>query len=84
MPEPVTLYVCTTCRAAGDTAEPRAGTRLLAALAQALEERVAGHPYIEALVLAILVGIAVRTAWTMPAAGNCMSGPVVKVPGIAS
>ncbi|AIQ92799.1 MULTISPECIES: putative sulfate exporter family transporter [Methylobacterium] len=39
----------------------------VAMAAQALEERVAGHPYIEALVLAILVGIAVRTAWTPPA-----------------
>ncbi|MBX9933041.1 MAG: putative sulfate exporter family transporter [Methylobacterium sp.] len=30
---------------------------------QAMEERSFGHPYIEALVVAILVGIAVRTAW---------------------
>nr|WP_191991944.1 putative sulfate exporter family transporter [Methylobacterium mesophilicum] len=36
----------------------------LAMAAQGLEERVAGHPYVEALVLAILIGIAVRTAWT--------------------
>ena len=36
----------------------------VAMAAQALEERVAGHPYVEALVLAILLGIAVRTAWT--------------------
>jgi uncharacterized integral membrane protein (TIGR00698 family) len=36
----------------------------VAMAAQALEERVAGHPYVEALVLAILIGIAVRTAWT--------------------
>ena len=35
-PEPVTLYVCATCRAAGDTAEPRAGARLLAALQDAV------------------------------------------------
>ena len=34
--EPVTLYVCATCRAAGDTAEPRAGARLLAALQDAV------------------------------------------------
>ena len=39
----------------------------VAMAAQALEERVAGHPYVEALVLAILIGIAVRTAWTPPA-----------------
>ena len=31
--------------------------------AQAAEERVFGHPYIEALVVAILLGIALRTAW---------------------
>lgn len=31
-PDPVTLYVCTTCRAEGDTPELRAGARLLAAL----------------------------------------------------
>ncbi|KOX40025.1 membrane protein [Streptomyces purpurogeneiscleroticus] len=36
----------------------------VAMAAQAVEERVAGHPYVEALVLAILIGIAVRTAWT--------------------
>ncbi|KQT58185.1 metal-binding protein [Methylobacterium sp. Leaf456] len=35
-PETV-LSVCTTCRAAGDTAEPRAGARLLAALHAAAE-----------------------------------------------
>ena len=41
-PETV-LSVCTTCRAAGDTAEPRAGARLLAALrAEAEAEPVPG------------------------------------------
>ena len=30
---------------------------------QAVERRVFGHPYIEALVIAILLGIAVRSAW---------------------
>src|SRR5262249_11550697 len=30
---------------------------------QAVEERVFDHPYIEALVVAILLGMAVRTAW---------------------
>ncbi len=41
-PETV-LSVCTTCRAAGDTAEPRAGARLLAALrAEADREPVPG------------------------------------------
>jgi len=44
MPEaaPVTLYVCATCRAAGDTAEPRAGARLLAALQEAVS--TGAHP----------------------------------------
>lgn len=36
---------------------------LIAMAAQAFEERVFGHPYVEALVLAILLGIALRTAW---------------------
>ncbi|MDP4003842.1 YeiH family protein [Methylobacterium sp. NEAU K] len=55
---------------AASTASVLPGIALCAAItavalaAQALEERVAGHPYIEALVLAILIGIAVRTAWT--------------------
>jgi uncharacterized integral membrane protein (TIGR00698 family) len=31
---------------------------------QRAEERVFGHPYIEALVIAILLGMAIRTAWT--------------------
>ena len=30
---------------------------------QAVEEHLTGHPYVEGLVLAILIGIAVRTAW---------------------
>ena len=45
MPDPdtATLSVCTTCRAAGDTSEPRAGTKLLAALwAEAEREPVPG------------------------------------------
>ncbi len=39
------------------------GVTLLSALLQIGEERVFGHPYIEALVIAILLGMAVRTAW---------------------
>jgi uncharacterized integral membrane protein (TIGR00698 family) len=39
------------------------GIALTARLLQALEERVLGHPYLEGLVLAILLGMAVRTAW---------------------
>lgn len=39
---------------------------LVAAVAitiQALQERTAGHPYVEAIVLAILLGTAIRTVW---------------------
>ncbi|GJD99293.1 YeiH family protein [Methylobacterium isbiliense] len=35
----------------------------VAAGLQAIEEHSLGHPYVEALVIAILIGIAVRTAW---------------------
>lgn len=45
MPDPDTavLSVCTTCRAAGDTSEPRAGAKLLVALlAEAEREPVPG------------------------------------------
>ena len=35
----------------------------VATLLQAVEVRLAGEPYLEALVLAILLGVAVRTAW---------------------
>lgn len=34
MPDETIVYVCTTCRAEGDTSETRAGARLLAALKQ--------------------------------------------------
>jgi uncharacterized integral membrane protein (TIGR00698 family) len=34
-----------------------------ARLLQAVEERTLGHPYLDGLVLAILLGVAVRTAW---------------------
>jgi uncharacterized integral membrane protein (TIGR00698 family) len=37
---------------------------LAATLLQAIEVHFTGHPYLEALVLAILVGVAVRTFWT--------------------
>jgi uncharacterized integral membrane protein (TIGR00698 family) len=36
---------------------------LAAMLLEAVEVRLAGQPYLEALVLAILIGVAVRTAW---------------------
>ncbi|TXN70488.1 YeiH family protein [Methylobacterium sp. WL6] len=39
------------------------GVSLFAVAAQAVEERLLGHPYVEALVLAILLGTALRTAW---------------------
>ena len=40
-----------------------AAISVLAYAAQALEQGVIGHPYVEALVLAILIGTAVRTIW---------------------
>ncbi len=39
------------------------GIVLVARLLQALEERAVGHTYLDGLVLAILLGMAVRTAW---------------------
>ncbi len=35
----------------------------IALVLQGVEERLTGHPYVEALVIAILLGIALRTAW---------------------
>ncbi len=37
---------------------------IAAMLLQGVEVRFVGHPYLEALVLAILIGVAVRTLWT--------------------
>ncbi len=37
---------------------------IAAMLMQGVEVRFVGHPYLEALVLAILIGVAVRTLWT--------------------
>jgi uncharacterized integral membrane protein (TIGR00698 family) len=39
---------------------------LVALGAQSLEERAFAHPYVEALVIAILLGAAVRTVWNPP------------------
>ncbi len=39
-----------------------------AMLLEAIEMHFAGQPYLEALVLAILLGVAIRTAWTPGAA----------------
>ncbi|MDB4886445.1 MAG: putative protein family [Gemmatimonadetes bacterium] len=44
-----------------------AGVGLAAVAIAAVEERVLGHPVIEGLVLAILLGMLLRTAWTLPA-----------------
>ena len=41
-----------------------AGVTLVAVGLQHLETRLAGQPYLEALVLAILLGVAIRTFWT--------------------
>jgi uncharacterized integral membrane protein (TIGR00698 family) len=40
---------------------------LVSLAAQDLEERAFAHPYVEGLVIAILLGMAVRTFWTPPA-----------------
>lgn len=40
---------------------------LVAMVIQHLEEGLFGHPFIEALVIAILLGIAVRSLWAIPA-----------------
>ena len=37
---------------------------IAASLLQAIEHRLVGQPYLEALVLAILIGVALRTFWT--------------------
>jgi len=37
---------------------------LTAMFSEMLEVRVAGHPYLEALVIAILLGVVIRTVWT--------------------
>jgi uncharacterized membrane protein YadS len=37
---------------------------LAATLLQAIEVKLVGQPYLEALVLAILIGVAIRTTWT--------------------
>ena len=39
------------------------GVTVFAMALQMVEQRLVGQPYIEALVLAILVGVAVRTVW---------------------
>ena len=36
---------------------------IAAGLLEAIEVHFAGHPYLEALVLAILLGVAIRTVW---------------------
>ena len=40
-----------------------AAVTLAAVTIQAVEERLAGHPYVEAIVIAILLGTAIRTIW---------------------
>lgn len=40
------------------------GVTLLATLLQGIERRLVGQPYLEALVLALVLGVAIRTAWT--------------------
>ena len=74
MPDPsndtVTLYVCTTCRAAGDEAEPRTGARLLAALQDAAGEhagaglRIEGVECLSVCKRPCTVAVASRGRWT--------------------
>ncbi|GJE17798.1 DUF1636 family protein [Methylobacterium marchantiae] len=45
--DPVVLYVCATCRAAGDPSEPRAGALLLSALREAVAETVSSNVRVE-------------------------------------
>jgi len=40
-----------------------AAVTLVAVGIQAVEERMVGHPYVEAIVIAILLGIAIRAIW---------------------
>jgi len=42
-----------------------AAVTLVAVGIQAVEERVVGHPYVEAIVIAILLGIAIRAIWQL-------------------
>ena len=51
---------------------------VLSVAGAALETRLFGHPIIEGLVLAILVGMAIRTAWTPPATMNAGVGFTAK------
>lgn len=44
------------------------GVTGIAVLLQSVEVRLVGEPYLEALVLAIILGVAIRTAWTPGAA----------------
>ena len=41
-----------------------AAVTALAMAVQAVQERTLGHPYLEAIVIAILLGMAIRSAWT--------------------
>lgn len=57
-----------------------AGVSALAAGVEAAEAHIAGRAWIEALVLAILLGAAIRTAWTPPAKylpGIAFSGKIL-------
>ncbi|MCJ2080460.1 DUF1636 family protein [Methylobacterium sp. J-090] len=70
MPEDVTLYVCTACRAAGDATEPRAGARLLSALRDAVAEhgqpglRIEGVECLSVCKRPCTVAVASQGRWT--------------------
>jgi len=66
----VTLYVCTTCRAAGEADEPRAGARLLDALRDAAGDhagpglRIEGVECLSVCKRPCTVAVASRGRWT--------------------
>lgn len=66
MPDTI-LYVCTTCRAADDLSEPRAGARLLAALRDAAGEgdlRIEGVECLSVCKRPCTVAVSSRGRWT--------------------
>ncbi|KQP61196.1 metal-binding protein [Methylobacterium sp. Leaf399] len=63
----VVLYVCTTCRTAGDATEPRAGARLLTALREAAATdivRVEGVECLSVCKRPCTVAVASQGRWT--------------------
>jgi uncharacterized membrane protein YadS len=55
-----------------------AGLTTVAALLEAIEVRLLHAPYLEALVLAIILGVAARSFWTRARFGKMESGSAAK------